>query len=105
MKPNSLTAIVAGPSPGNTFLRTTRAVLEALALINVLTRGGGGLVSAQPQPPYSQEANKLYEEHQSHYDQVLPSRLVHPGKYPGVGPGPGPLIKGVDKRYAQLECS
>ena len=37
MKPNSLTAIVAGPSPGNTFLRTTRAVLEALALINVLT--------------------------------------------------------------------
>ena len=37
MKPNSLTAIVAGLSPGTTFLRTTRAVLEALALINVLT--------------------------------------------------------------------
>ena len=78
---------------------------DGLVVLTAPPSGGGGLVSAQPQPPYSQEANKLYEEHQSHYDQVLPSRLVHPGKYPGVGPGPGPLIKGVDKKYVcEQEC-
>ena len=76
--------------------------------------GGGGTRNKAPLPQsiYSQEANQLYGENSSQPELVLPSKLIRPGKslrdggkYPGVGPGPGPFIRGIDKRYScEQEC-
>jgi hypothetical protein len=96
---------------------TERIVHQDTGDIVVLTApptGGGEnrRQTHQPQSVYSQEANQLYGEDSAHYNQILDSRLVHPGnaaqraeKYPGVGPGPGPFVRGVDKLYVcEQEC-
>ena len=93
---------------------TERIVNRATGDIVVLTAPPSGGGEARNPDIYSQEANQLYGGNSAQPEPALPSRLIRPGrgieslpyeKYPGVGPGPGPIVRGVDKRYVcEQEC-